>query len=339
MGKTFGHLESPISYEAQARSAFDRAFERRRGRSASRTFERPSTSRPWLVWLLIGAGVLALAAFSAWPGAGISRDASRTAVGSDAVWNGVIRQTGRAVPTHQSDQPAKDSPVRVAMASASTQRPPVKTVAMIEPGPVVVPAETRGQSAAKPAEPPSPTLGDPTVLSIQGLLKRAGYEPGPIDGLTGTKTRAAVMAWQLDQGLIVDGDPDAQVLQGLLDPVVVSQSANRLSFKSVSLHEREALESWCSNGRSRAEPLAYYRCLEDQIQALATGFRLPKPDTPGMSVQSVNFARASCTNALARGPQTYFQCVNARARLEPVQPEPGGVAPPAALNQPVATLN
>ncbi len=343
MGKTFEPLDSPISYEAPARTAVDRAFERRfwrRDQSAS-TFDRPSSGRPWLVWLLIILSATAIAAFSAWPGAGISRDASRTAVGSDAVWNGVIRQTGRA---SAKDPAANDSvAMKPLSSSASAQIAAVlpesavkqprsvsalRTVAMIAPEAPAKPAASK-PVAVKPALPaldaaPAKStvndrsgLGDPTVLSIQGLLKRLGYDPGPIDGLPGNRTRAAIMAWQLDQGLEVNGESSQQVLQWLLDPVGTRQAASRLSIKSLSSHERAALETWCTTGRNSADLPGYYHCLNAQMVALADGFRLPEAGASGVSAQSIKFARASCTNALARGPQTYFQCVDARSRLAP----------------------
>lgn len=44
-----------------------------------------------------------------------------------------------------------------------------------------------------------------TVAEIQRALLARGYNPGPIDGVMGPKTRAAVKAFQADHGLKVDG--------------------------------------------------------------------------------------------------------------------------------------
>lgn len=46
-----------------------------------------------------------------------------------------------------------------------------------------------------------------TVAEIQRALLARGYDPGPIDGLPGKKTEAAVRAFQRGAGLTVDGDP------------------------------------------------------------------------------------------------------------------------------------
>ncbi len=63
--------------------------------------------------------------------------------------------------------------------------------------------------------------GDPgevrraTVKSIQAELARRGYEPGPSDGASGLVTRAAVMAYEYDQGLPLTAEPSPEVLAHL----------------------------------------------------------------------------------------------------------------------------
>lgn len=44
-----------------------------------------------------------------------------------------------------------------------------------------------------------------TPTQLQKALRRAGYDPGPIDGRIGKKTRAAVKAFQRRQNLKADG--------------------------------------------------------------------------------------------------------------------------------------
>lgn len=43
------------------------------------------------------------------------------------------------------------------------------------------------------------------VRDLQNRLKNLGYDPGPIDGIFGPKTEAAVKKFQQDNGLVVDG--------------------------------------------------------------------------------------------------------------------------------------
>lgn len=44
-----------------------------------------------------------------------------------------------------------------------------------------------------------------SMREIQLALKRAGYDPGPIDGKMGSQTKAAIKAFQRSQGLEPDG--------------------------------------------------------------------------------------------------------------------------------------
>jgi len=42
------------------------------------------------------------------------------------------------------------------------------------------------------------------VLELQMILENLGYDPGPIDGVFGPRTKKAVMKFQQDNGLKVD---------------------------------------------------------------------------------------------------------------------------------------
>jgi peptidoglycan hydrolase-like protein with peptidoglycan-binding domain len=48
-------------------------------------------------------------------------------------------------------------------------------------------------------------LGKPAIASIQAGLRQLGYETGPVDGVLGPRTNAAVKAFQEDEGLVTDG--------------------------------------------------------------------------------------------------------------------------------------
>lgn len=54
-----------------------------------------------------------------------------------------------------------------------------------------------------------------TVRSVQLELSRRGYEPGTADGVPGLVTRAAVMAYEHDQGLPLTAEPSPEVLAHL----------------------------------------------------------------------------------------------------------------------------
>lgn len=68
----------------------------------------------------------------------------------------------------------------------------------------------------------SPELGacieDPTLRAAQRTLESAGFDVGPIDGILGPRTRAALRAYQEKQGLPRSGKLDAATLKALEDP-------------------------------------------------------------------------------------------------------------------------
>ncbi|WP_323389771.1 peptidoglycan-binding protein [Myxococcus qinghaiensis] len=62
-------------------------------------------------------------------------------------------------------------------------------------------------AAAAASTPPTVRQGSkgPTVTTLQKKLAAAGFNPGPIDGDFGPKTRAAVLSFQKAKGLAQDG--------------------------------------------------------------------------------------------------------------------------------------
>ena len=61
-----------------------------------------------------------------------------------------------------------------------------------------------------------PCITCPDIPLVQRELSRLGYRPGPIDGISGPLTRAAIRAFQRDNGLAVDGIASAELLRTLL---------------------------------------------------------------------------------------------------------------------------
>ena len=53
------------------------------------------------------------------------------------------------------------------------------------------------------------------TLEIQKRLKELGFDPGPLDGGMGEKTRAAIIAFQKHQGLGADGVVGPKTLAAL----------------------------------------------------------------------------------------------------------------------------
>ncbi|WP_426415637.1 peptidoglycan-binding protein [Aestuariirhabdus sp. LZHN29] len=57
----------------------------------------------------------------------------------------------------------------------------------------------------------------PTLLFVQQRLTEKGYQPGPIDGVMGAKTRAALATFQQDAGVASHGEIDEITLNQLRD--------------------------------------------------------------------------------------------------------------------------
>ncbi|WP_368294029.1 peptidoglycan-binding protein [Dehalobacter sp. TBBPA1] len=63
----------------------------------------------------------------------------------------------------------------------------------------------------------------PEVATLQSILKELGYGPGMADGVFGSKTREAVIAFQRDYRLIPDGVAGPQTFTAL-DQVIRSKT-------------------------------------------------------------------------------------------------------------------
>lgn len=73
----------------------------------------------------------------------------------------------------------------------------------------------RGQSQAPAPTPTSAPASGPVsqnlVKQIQSDLAEAGYDPGPIDGVMGPKTKSAIRRYQQEHGLLIDGRPSEEL--------------------------------------------------------------------------------------------------------------------------------
>lgn len=66
-----------------------------------------------------------------------------------------------------------------------------------------------------PDRPPSTTIASVDVLEIQRQLLMKGFDPGPVDGLTGRRTIRAIQEYQQSAGLPVDGKATSRLLRQL----------------------------------------------------------------------------------------------------------------------------
>jgi peptidoglycan hydrolase-like protein with peptidoglycan-binding domain len=87
-----------------------------------------------------------------------------------------------------------------------------------------------------------------TLRSVQQTLAQRGFDPGPIDGLWGPRTEAALRSFQQSQGLSASGSLDAQTLAALN---VSGGTATATSLPTT--RSSEAGPSAGSDGRSSAQ--------------------------------------------------------------------------------------
>ena len=62
---------------------------------------------------------------------------------------------------------------------------------------------------------PQPRTKRSQTHQIQELLTIIGYDSGPVDGIRGKKTRAAIQQFQRDKGLPASGEPDDATLKAM----------------------------------------------------------------------------------------------------------------------------
>ena len=74
---------------------------------------------------------------------------------------------------------------------------------------------------------PPVDAGDADVERAQQALKQMGHDPGPIDGVMGAQTAAALRAYQKAQGLGVSGQLDAATMAKLGEPAQAPANSPR----------------------------------------------------------------------------------------------------------------
>jgi hypothetical protein len=112
--------------------------------------------------------------------------------------------------------------------------------------------------------------GRDLVREIQGLLDRIGLRPGPIDGQIGPATRASIVAYQSDHGLLADGQATEDLLAHLREEV----AGNRLPVARQVAAERTQRPDIASEAivavRSSARTVAGEQGVTLQLSALKT---------------------------------------------------------------------
>lgn len=185
---------------------------------------------------------------------------------------------------------------------------------------------------------------DPTVKAVQERLNALGYDAGPADGLTGGRTRAAILAFQRENNLPQNGSASAALLQALeqwrpnrrpeststpavsgeraTEPSATTRpsappslpSSNRSEQREVqdlvglSPSESAAIERSCDGARRVMGPSAYSDCLKRELSSLrSSGGR---PDMSMASTAEQEAIERSCDGARrVMGPGAYYECL------------------------------
>ena len=106
---------------------------------------------------------------------------------------------------------------------------------------------------------------NPRVEEIQQILKYAGFEPGPIDGVMGGQTRSAVRKFQKEKGLKQTGKIDSVTYLALNRQKETATEPSKIesekdSFASVSEQSQEINVVVEEKNKSRAD-------IQDEIMA------------------------------------------------------------------------
>ena len=87
--------------------------------------------------------------------------------------------------------------------------------------------ETPPKRVAPPPHVPSPRVSPEDIRKAQILLSKLGYDPGPIDGILGERTRSAIKEFQRRFRLPVTGEVDRILLLDLIMAFIVLKSPQK----------------------------------------------------------------------------------------------------------------
>jgi hypothetical protein len=179
-------------------------------------------------------------------------------------------------------------------------------------------------SQQPPAEVARPSF-DGVVLAIQRRLNQLGYDAGPPDGFVGAKTRSAIVAFQKDQGLDVDGLPSTSLLERARSVDQGSASRSQVGgtdrpardagrdLPTLTSAERESIEAACSNDKYLRGPAAYNACLASKLQALDR--QGSRPNLARLSAAERESIEAACSNdKYLNGPAAYNSCLSTKLK-------------------------
>lgn len=196
-------------------------------------------------------------------------------------------------------------------------------------------ARTAATGSVSASATPTQPVADETVKTVQQKLNELGYNAGPADGLTGARTRAAIVAFQEDRGLAATGIVNQALVgqlqqapprsretgpassasvksQGSAGQQQRSTSAGMPDLSSASQTEQASIERACRSAREDYGPGNYHACLSRELQKLSASFG--RPDLSRLSQsQQASIERACRIAREYFGPGDYYNCLRREA--------------------------
>lgn len=137
------------------------------------------------------------------------------------------------------------------------------------------------------------------TAQVQTKLKQRGFDPGPIDGIPGRKTLAAIKAFQKANGLVVDGIVGPKTSAKLFSPLEEIKGGRQvppwiaIGLAKVGLHEKlnnKTLKDWLkSDGNTLGDPAVLPWCGDFVETCIA--LTLPDEILPGNPYWALNWTK------------------------------------------------
>jgi peptidoglycan hydrolase-like protein with peptidoglycan-binding domain len=179
---------------------------------------------------------------------------------------------------------------------------------------------------------------DPEVLAVQKRLNDLGYDAGVPDGLTGGKTRTAILDYQRDKNVPADGvvtgsllehlkgetsrhvhsradiqqRPSSQQLQAAPSPIppqsLTQEPLTKPDLSRANPSEQQAIERTCDGTRRFQGPADYYACLMREMNKLSAS--AGRPDLSRADANEQQAIERTCDGTRRfQGPGDYYACL------------------------------
>lgn len=174
----------------------------------------------------------------------------------------------------------------------------------------------------------TPAAPDLALQTTQRRLNELGYDAGTADGLFGDKTRAAIQAFQRDNGIAVDGVANAALLRQLEVPGRKGRRENTApvltpgptlsparpstapqSISGISQVEKASIERACDSTRRYSGQSAYQSCLSRELASLQSSGGRPDLSS-ATSSERIAIERACESARQYSGPGAYYNCLS-----------------------------